>query len=272
MADVAVSASIKPLQMIASAITGDHATVSVLANDVQSAHQFSLTPSDRINLQNADIVLWIGPQFEIQLAQFLPRYGDTKALIAATSLPDAVLYELSSSITDPHIWLSLDNAELIAATLLNELVRIDAGNENFYRANFANFAQDVSQLREQVSRDFEFVRNREVPAFAVYHNAFQYFEALAGIKHSFSLVHDPEREPSIRELLAIQEQLSGIKPRCLFAEPDANAALLESVLNNSNVQIVFLDLLGQQLRDLNYFALISGLSSAMSSCLNPQSG
>ncbi len=267
LASVAVSASIKPLQMIASAIAGEHATVSVLANDAQSAHQFSLTPSDRINIEQSQIVLWIGPEFETQLAQFLSRYEDSKALITAVEIPGLRRLELSPSTMDPHIWLGLDNAETIAAAVLQQLVELDDSNEASYRANFQQFRSQLARLRSRISNDFASIGNQSTAEFLVYHNAFQYFEAEAGLKHSLALVHDPEREPSIREILTTRDRIAAIQARCLFAEPDANQSLVESVLGDSEVRVVTLDLLGQQIEAGGYIELISRLSAAMSDCL-----
>ncbi|XNM76050.1 metal ABC transporter solute-binding protein, Zn/Mn family [Escherichia coli] len=60
-ADAAVVASLKPVGFIASAIADGVTETEVLLPDGASEHDYSLRPSDVKRLQNADLVVWIGP-------------------------------------------------------------------------------------------------------------------------------------------------------------------------------------------------------------------
>ena len=66
-AEVNVTTSIRPLQLIAQAIIEDRGTVRAVTNAQDSAHGFTLTPSDRLNFETADLLLWISPEFEVQI-------------------------------------------------------------------------------------------------------------------------------------------------------------------------------------------------------------
>ncbi|VTN09978.1 High-affinity zinc uptake system protein znuA precursor [Raoultella terrigena] len=63
-ANAAVVASMKPLGFIASAIADGVTDTQVLLPDGASEHDYSLRPSDAKRLQNADLVVWIGPEME----------------------------------------------------------------------------------------------------------------------------------------------------------------------------------------------------------------
>lgn len=54
----------KPLGFIASAIADGVTETQVLLPDGASEHDYSLRPSDAKRLQNADLVVWIGPEME----------------------------------------------------------------------------------------------------------------------------------------------------------------------------------------------------------------
>ena len=62
--NAAVVASLKPLGFIASAIADGVTETQVLLPDGASEHDYSLRPSDVKRLQNADLVVWIGPEME----------------------------------------------------------------------------------------------------------------------------------------------------------------------------------------------------------------
>lgn len=63
-ADAAVVASLKPVGFIASAIADGVTETEVLLPDGASEHDYSLRPSDVKRLQNADLVVWVGPEME----------------------------------------------------------------------------------------------------------------------------------------------------------------------------------------------------------------
>ena len=63
LASAAVVTSMKPLGFIAAAIA-DGVTETRAAADGASEHDYSLRPSDVKRLQNADLVVWIGPEME----------------------------------------------------------------------------------------------------------------------------------------------------------------------------------------------------------------
>ena len=62
--NAAVVASLKPLGFIAAAIADGVTDTEVLLPDGASEHDYSLRPSDVKRLQNADLVVWIGPEME----------------------------------------------------------------------------------------------------------------------------------------------------------------------------------------------------------------
>lgn len=63
-ADAAVVASLKPVGFIASAIADGVTETQVLLPDGASEHDYSLRPSDVKRLQNADLVVWVGPRWK----------------------------------------------------------------------------------------------------------------------------------------------------------------------------------------------------------------
>lgn len=66
-----VIASIKPLTLIASELLADVAEVDTLLPDGASPHDFALRPSDRIRLNNADLLIWVGPEIEPYLEKVI---------------------------------------------------------------------------------------------------------------------------------------------------------------------------------------------------------
>ncbi len=84
-AKIEVLSTIKPVQMISQAITGDSANSELLLPPSASPHHYQLRPSEQRKLQQADVVLWIGPEFEIFLRKPVAQLDNAKVLQLMTA-------------------------------------------------------------------------------------------------------------------------------------------------------------------------------------------
>tara|TARA_R100001377_G_scaffold70488_1_gene45944 strand:+ start:1196 stop:2095 length:900 start_codon:yes stop_codon:yes gene_type:complete len=276
-AQATVLASVKPLQLIAAAITDGVSTPQLLIPANQSPHNFSLRPSDVSHLTQADIVLWVGPGLETYLANMFAQEAQRDRLLEAAAVPGIVLLDLSEHAHahsagehyDPHLWLSTANARVLARALHAKLVVLDSANATQYDANLQQFEAALAQLDEALQQQFATLR--EAP-FAVFHNGTQYFEEQVGIAHRFVLVPDHEIQPGIRHLLALRAQLAERPLNCLFEDINSNEATIDTVFQDNPVRRVMLDPLGDAvaLSKVGYLQLISTMAGAIQQCLSPQ--
>ena len=276
-AQATVVASIKPLQLIAAALTDGVSTPQLLIPANQSPHDFSLRPSDVRHLAQADIVLWIGPGLETYLTSMLAQENNRDRLLEAAALPGITLLDLTDhdhqhaagEHYDPHLWLSTANALVLANALHAKLAAIDSAHAAQYSANLQQFAASLEALNAAVQQQFAPLR---AATFAVFHNGTQYFEDQVGIQHQFVLVPDHEIQPGIRHLLALRAQLADKPLTCLFEDINANVATINTVFQDNPVRRVMLDPLGDAvaLSKVGYLQLISNMAAAMQQCLSPQ--
>ncbi|EJE90135.1 high-affinity zinc transporter periplasmic component [Escherichia coli O26:H11 str. CVM10030] len=82
-ADAAVVASLKPVGFIASAIADGVTETEVLLPDGASEHDYSLRPSDVKRLQNADLVVWVGPEMEAFMQKPVSKLPGAKQVTIA---------------------------------------------------------------------------------------------------------------------------------------------------------------------------------------------
>lgn len=275
-AQASVVASIKPLQLIAAAITDGVSTPQLLIPANQSPHNFSLRPSDVRHLVQADIVMWIGPGLETYLTSILAQQTDQERMLEAAALPGITLLDLTDHAHehsanehyDPHLWLSTANALVLANALHEKLVTIDSAHALQYSANLRQFVASLEQLGETVHEQFATLGSAQ---FAVFHNGTQYFEQQVGLEHQFVLVPDHEIQPGIRHLLELRAQLVDEPLRCLFEDVNSNEATVETVFQDNPVRRVVLDPLGDAivLNKMGYLQLIGNMATAMQQCLSP---
>lgn len=281
-AEVRVLTSIKPLQLIASAVQGDLGQPEVLLPPGASPHHFALRPSDVRRVQSADLLYWIGPDMET----FLPRVlsGREQPSVAVQSLPGLTLrhfgedagehhhhdehgadehdHEHRPGSLDAHLWLLPANARVIAAKMAADLSAADPANAARYQANLQAFEQRLSAADAATKARLALLTSKP---FFVFHQAFDYFEAAYGLQHAGVFTAASEVQPGARHVASMRERLTAAGPSCVFSEPPLRPRLAETLSAGLPVKLAELDALGA--RATSYEQLLADLSDGLAGCL-----
>lgn len=266
---VDVVTTIRPLAFIAQAVVGQHGQAQSIMDAQDSPHHFTLTPSDRLQIAGSELIVWVGPILETELSDFLFDQERSRAVIRAASLPAMATSSLASGETDPHVWLSPDNAVTIARAISEELSTLHPELAGDFEANLQQF---VAAVEKSTGTHREVLQGLSTRSFMVYHDAYQYFEEHFSLRHSLALVDNPEVEPGMRALLSKREQIAALQPDCLLLEPDAREPLVATLIpDRSNLRVVTIDPLGYGIaisKDA-YPAFIESVAMAFTGCLSP---
>ena len=263
-AEINITTSIRPLQLLAQAIIEDRGTVRTLIDAQDSAHDFTLTPSDRLNFESADLLLWISPAFEVQLADLFESKG--KPVITAANLTGVSVISLSANELDPHLWLSSSNALAIAAGLTQELQQLDLENHADYQKAYTRFESNLNSTRTAIE---DLLSDLVTLDYLVFHNAYQYFENEFGLRGGLALVQNAEVQPSMRELLIFRNRVEQFSPSCILLEPDSDLQLVATALQGQSASRVTVDLMGNEIEDgVSAFSeLLLGVAESFHRCL-----
>ena len=265
--DVIIVTTIKPLQMIAEAIVQGHGTVSSIVGSQESPHHFTMSPSDRINLARADMAIWIGPLFETHISDFFVQSEIQAKTITVIDTPGLQLHTVVDGQTDAHLWLDSLNAIRIGEAIAERAAETDPRNAPSYRLNLRKFSAEIESRNQQIVQRFQ---GSSTTSYAVYHNAYQYFEQQFGRQHDIVILPDPEVQPSIREIIELRSQVSKRRPSCLLLEIDSNSELVSTVLNGYELKLITVDLLGSNVNSSEnaYSEFIANLADDFYECLH----
>ncbi len=265
-AEVNIVTTIKPLQLIAQAVIQGHGNVSAIMDPRQSPHHFSMSPSDRIALAQADIAIWIGPGFESFLYDFFSQKNMAEKTLTLIEMPNLLLHSISTNQLDAHLWLDSSNAVKIAAMIADRASKLDPRNETAYKQNLNRFAADIEKMNLQLQQKLSIQPRAN---YAVYHNAYQYFEKQFGLQHALTILQDPETQPGIRQIVQLREQVQEQQPACLLLEIDASEDLVNTVLNGHQLQWISVDLLAYRVPSGQdaYMQFMSNLGNDFVRCL-----
>lgn len=285
-ADVRVLTSIKPLQQIAAAVQDGVGSPDVLLPPGASPHHYALRPSDVRRVGDADLLYWIGPDME----NFLPRVLNTrsKPSVAVQSLAGMQLrhfgedshshdegghddhddhdHDHRPGSLDAHLWLSSVNARVIAAKMAADLAKVDPANAARYQGNLKAFDERLDALDQRIKARVAGVANK--PYF-VFHEAFDYFEANYGLKHTGVFSVASEVQPGAQHVAAMRKRLQEVGKTCVFSEPPLRPRLAETLTAGLPVRLAELDALGgtDSVDGKGYERLLEKLGSDLAGCL-----
>ena len=168
--------------------------------------------------------------------------------------------------TDMHIWLDPGNAKVLAAAIASALGNADPRNAAIYRANAERLRQRLDELDRSLHDRLATVADRP---YVVFHDAYQYFEHRYGVNAVGAITINPTVRPSAQRLGKIHERLEQIDAACVFAEPQFEPTLVDTVIEGTSAQTGVLDPLGAALDPGpdQYFQLMNSLANSLVNCL-----
>ncbi len=263
---VQVGVTIQPLQLIAAAITDGVSEPTLILSPGFDPHHPVLRPSQRRVMGEVDVLLWVGPQLESSLTGVIDSL-DSRVISVYTLLEAENLTMPGSS--DAHVWLDTRNALAIARGLRTVLSEIDSAHAQRYEANLQAFKASMATLSTELAQ--ELAPWAAVP-FAVYHNAFQYYERQFGLAHVASFTNVEGQRPGVRRLLEIRQQLQAANATCLLLEPGVNPAEVRQ-LSGQNMRHTSVDVLATAFSPGPdaYGSFMRSVTAAIISCLQDES-
>ncbi len=280
-----VISTIKPVQALVYAVAGQHAQeleLHQLLPDGASPHHYALKPSDAHLLENAQAVFYIGREMETFLGKSLDNLPATTRAVELDKVPG--LQHLHSRTRDEdepddahadgtedlHIWLNPANAIAMTQAIGKTLQTIDPAHGADYLHNASLVAQRISATDGHIRQQLQDLRNRPYLSF---HDAWQHFDTHFGLSFAGAVTLDVSRLPGARHVHEIRQIIEQKQAVCLFQEPQFPPALINTLVEGSNIRIGKLDPLGSQLPlDANtYTTLLQNAADSFANCLRGNS-
>lgn len=210
LADVKVVTSIEPIHQITSAIMQGIGKPKLLIKQQASAHHLSFKPSHFRLIKNADLIIWIGRDFESgfrRLPDILSQ--KTKSL--------ELLVSLNMKHADGHIWYSPRLLPKVAHQILLSLSKIDPVNAVAYQRNTEQLIDAIKKWGQATS----VLMAKTKPQYILDHDFLSHFEQDMGFKASVVLHDSHDQHSAIHKIQAIESVLRTSAIKCLFInEPD----------------------------------------------------
>lgn len=271
-----VVVTLKPIHSLAAKVMENIATPELLLPDGASPHTYQMKPSTLKQLNEANVIVWIGPSLETFMQKNMSDLHPSQTLLTLSQLKNLKTLPQRrgrewqdhhhNHAIDPHLWLSLENASLIVDAISNTLSQQDPNNRSRYQANADQAKKELIALQTRLQTQLASLH--QIP-FLVYHDGYQYFEKEFNLNAKGTLLANPHLPLSAYGLKKIKEQIQSQHIHCVFRETEFSDKLIEENLKDLNVKIIELDPLGVYFPagPRHYFQTMEALGNDLQKCL-----
>ncbi len=257
---VSMVVSILPQVELAKAVGGDQVEVSCMIPPGEEPHTYDPKPSQMTALAGSSMYLAVGSGIEFEIT-WLDKLMEINPEVKLVDCSDGIeLLTGEGGHSDPHVWLSLVNAKIMAANICNALVNLDPEGSKYYENNLAAYNQKLDQMDSQFKAGFSQIPE---PAFLISHPSLSYFARDYNLTQIAVEEEGKEPTPAGIENLIRQAKNYGIK--IIFTSPQFNPETAEVIANELGANVEMLDILAedysQNMRHI-YEAMISAMEQA----------
>ena len=307
-AEINVVASVKPVHSLVSGVMDGVGKPDLIVQGSASPHTYSLRPSQARQLEDADLVFWMGHELESFLEQPLEAIA-TKAhvveLIDSSKLKKIQMREggmFDAHAHDDHdeheghddhdeheghddhdeheghddhghgefdVHVWLDPEN--AKVLVNEikLALIELDPVNASKYE-ANSNKMNTKLDQLMDEVSKKLESEQGKGYVVFHDAYQYFEQRFGMSAVGSITVSPEVVPGANRIRELKEKINELNAHCVFSEPQFEPKLVSTVIEGTQANTGVLDPLGASIKDGPelYFTLIRNMADSLHECLS----
>jgi ABC-type Zn uptake system ZnuABC Zn-binding protein ZnuA len=219
------------LRSLAEAVGGDRIMAVSLVPAKMDAENYQPKPQDVLRLKNARMLVRVGLDYDLWVDRLLAQTGNLEVSRGGPGYVDAsfaiaVLELRGMSVGpgdghahgsgNPHYWLDPKNAEIITATILEALARLDPGNTARYEANRLAF---LNRMRTKlVDWEAKLAPLKALPIVA-YHNSWPYLARRFRLDFVGFIETKPGVPPSPSHLAGIVEVMRARGVRFVVREP-----------------------------------------------------
>ncbi len=262
---IGILVTIAPQAEFVERVGGNRVDVTTMVPEGASPHTYEITPSQMKKVADARLYVAVGSGVDFELAWMDTILDQNKKLTVIDCSKGLTLIEMNSEndqdeevheITeghshqgaDPHIWMSVPNAQIMVRNICEGLIEVDEVNRTYYEQNRDTYLDELAQLDVDIREMLSKVTNR---VFMVYHPSFGYFA------HEYDLtmlsIEKEGKEPTAKRLEQVIDQAKEYEITTVFASPQISQESAKLVADQIGGRVVIIDPLAENyIENLRY--------------------
>jgi zinc transport system substrate-binding protein len=236
---IKVSVTFNALKEMAQVVGGEYAEISTIIPDGMEPHEFEPKAQDMEALSTADVFVYNGFGLEKWAPQAIAA-AQNKKLIAVDSSAGAtpITLEGAEAIehggTDPHLWLSLNGAQIQTRNIANAFGKADPAHAAEYTKNADTFVTELNKLYAEYAD-----KMKAAPSHIIVtgHAAFGYLCRDFGLEQNSVEDVFATGEPSPQQLASLVEFAKEKKVKTIFVEEMVSPAVSQTLANEIGAKV-----------------------------------
>lgn len=237
--------TVAPVTSLVENVGGAKIDLRGLIPEGVNSHTYEPPVSDVKAIEDADLIILNGLQLEepaLELAKANKKTGAEILLLGDTAVkPEDYKFDFSfpesAGKPNPHVWpnaaLTMEYVKLIHS----KLVDLDAGNQDYYDANFNELMKRLEVLDQQMRVAVQTVppENRKL---LTYHDSWAYWAERYGMTVIGAIQPSDFAEPSAREVADLIDQVNKERVPAIFGSEVFPSPVLEEIANETGARYV----------------------------------
>ncbi len=220
-----VVVSVRPLHMLTQELMQGIAEPSLLLNQANSPHDASLKPSDIRTLQQADVIFWVGKNYEQGMIRALGTLQNPERIHTLSAIKN-----LKNQENDPHIWLDADNALLITRAMADILAARWPEHSQRLEKNAATL---MDAIRAGDAEARQLLTPLQAIAFFALHDGYSRLAARYGLRYLGAVSPHSHTSATAQQWQAMGKKARAEKATCMIIEPNTPTKTL-NIINKSD--------------------------------------
>ena len=262
---LSIIVSIYPLKEFTEKIAGDKVTVTCLVPENMEPHDYEPKTKDFEELIKSKAFIYNGLGMETWVDQVNETIKDKGVTIVDSSTGIEVRKE--EEAIDPHIWLSLKNAEIQSENIKNTLVKLDEKNKDYYEENYKKFKEELESLYNEYKPKFDTLSKKN---FITGHAAFGYLCRDFGLTQRSVENLFAEGEPTPKQLENLVNFCKENNINTVFSESLASPKVSETLAKEVKAKVVPILTLEAKEDDKNYIQAMKYNLDEIYRCLSEE--
>ena len=233
-----IGVSLAPLCSLVQEVGKDKVEVFQLIPNGASPHTYEPRPSDVKKIEEGQAFFLVGLGLDFFLEEIIKNVAEEKPIFYLYQGIDFIKEEEE---VNPHIWLSISNAQIMIENISKALSALDPENSTYYETNAQEYIQKLKDLDRWFKEEVKKLSKR---SFVAHHSAWDYLARDYHLEIKGVIEKSPGKELSPRELKNLIEEMKKEDVRVVFAEPQLNQKIAQVLAQEANAQVITLDPLG----------------------------
>lgn len=214
--------------------------LTCLIQPAADPHVYEPAPGDRKAIEDANLVLYSGYDFEPSLIKLIQSTSNSapKVAIAEVAVPSPQQFdEDGQTVADPHVWHNAQNGIQMVATIQSNLAKVAPANASLYAKNAQAITTELTQIDGWIKSQIATIPEASRKLVTT-HDALGYYSKAYGIPVEGALEGiSTEEQPTANRVQELVKTLQNEKVPTIFAELTINPKLIETVAKEANVNV-----------------------------------